>query len=73
MALLNLKPNSAGYSRGFIILLGVLQVASWLVTPLAVLVSLNLLFKVGIAYTLWTWLAASILLNVGTDRFISAK
>jgi hypothetical protein len=43
------------------------------ITPLVVIWALNTLFSLGIAYTVWTWLAVIILLGAFKGEFKISK
>jgi hypothetical protein len=58
--------STAQKAIGSVIL--VLIAVSVIVTPLAVIWSVNTLFGTGIAYTMWTWLATVVLIFVFSPR-----
>jgi len=70
---LNFTPRYTGYSAPVIVLLALLVILAFGLGPIITIWSLNTLFNLGIAYTFWTWLATLVLLNAGTNRFISSK
>jgi len=69
----NFTPRYTGYSTPVIILIVLLVILAFGLGPIITIWSLNTLFNLGITYTFWTWLATLVLLNAGTNRFISSK
>jgi hypothetical protein len=60
-------------NRWVILSLLALIVVLAVITPLVVIWALNTLFSLGIAYTVWTWLAVIILLGAFKGELKTSK